>query len=81
MAELEAIERRQASLERSVKHCNRGGELFTTLENGLKRGVSCDAVRSTVAKLDGRREELRAYLDGGLREECRKAGCRPGWIR
>ena len=37
--------------------------------------------KDRLAELDREEAELRAYLDGGLEEECRQAGCQPGWIR
>jgi hypothetical protein len=38
-------------------------------------------VRRDYASLEKQQEETRAYLDEGLEEECRRAGCLPGWIR
>jgi len=79
--ELQAIEQRIARVSRFVKHCNRGGSVYRTHENGLRSGVSCDWLRDEVPELEQRRDELQAYLDHGLREECRRAGCLPGWLR
>jgi hypothetical protein len=64
-----------------VKICNRGGYLYRTQDNGLKKKVSCDGLRADVAELERQRTTLRAYLDHGLRDECRTAGCLPGWLR
>jgi hypothetical protein len=64
-----------------VKTCNRGGSVFRTQENGLRTGVSCDRLRDEVPKLEKQRSVLEAYLDHGLRDECRRSGCLPGWLR
>jgi hypothetical protein len=79
--ELSVVTSRHDALAQYVSHCNRGGELFRTLDNGLKEGVSCKGLRAEVTALAARRDELQEYLDRGLREACRKAGCLPGWIR
>jgi hypothetical protein len=80
--ELEQLEQRRAELERFVSHCNRGGEIFAReAASGLKHGVSCDAVRGEHAAAQTRIAELRVYLESGIHEECRRAGCLPGWLR
>lgn len=79
--QLEAVEQRRERLREAVGWCNRGGELWKKDEAGIKHGVSCDAVRREFEAIEPRIAELRAYLDGGLEEECRRAGCLPGWIR
>jgi len=43
--------------------------------------VPCDDIRREHAATADEAEALRAYLDTGLRRECRQAGCLPGWIR
>jgi hypothetical protein len=64
-----------------VTHCNRGGELLRTDDAGLEQQVSCETVRAQYEKVRERQEKLRDYLDRGLVEECRRAGCQPGWLR
>ena len=64
-----------------VGWCNRGSDLYIRDEAGMKRGFSCKRVRSEHERLVKRQTELEAYLEDGLAEECRKAGCLPGWIR
>jgi hypothetical protein len=81
-AELAHAAQQLDRVSRAVALCNRGGSLWTEDEDtGLRRDISCDQVRSDAERLDARARELRAYLAGGLEEECRRAGCLPGWIR
>jgi len=79
--EIRQLAERREDLRRYVAHCNRGGDVLTRDAAGIKRTVSCDALRESFAELDVREAELRAYLDEGLADECRRAGCLPGWIR
>ena len=68
-------------LRRHVINCNRGGSAYITKESGLKVSVSCRSLGDKFAALESRHAELTAYLDGGLRQECHRAGCLPGWVR
>lgn len=61
--------------------CNRGGYLFMTQDNGLKKKVSCNSLRANFAELESRRAELHEYHERGLQDECRRTGCLPGWLR
>ncbi|MCG8589013.1 MAG: DUF4124 domain-containing protein [Proteobacteria bacterium] len=38
-------------------------------------------LRSEILRLESRRDYLRNYLENELPEECRRAGCLPGWVR
>ena len=80
-AELKSLLARKQYLNRYVSHCNRGGEIFAKDDAGLKYGVPCDQILGEFEGIDERIATVRAYLDEGLREECRRAGCLPGWIR
>jgi hypothetical protein len=80
-ADLSAVTARIDKISPFVKTCNRGGSVFRTLENGLRTGVSCSWLRDEVPKLERQRNTLAEYLDHGLRDECRKSGCLPGWLR
>lgn len=42
---------------------------------------NCGAARAQVETEKIRLEEAKTYAEEGLKEECRKAGCLPGWIR
>jgi hypothetical protein len=78
---IEALAGRRAQLDRYVTWCHRGGTVSTRDDAGIKRKVSCDAIEQEYAALDTREAELRHYLESELPEECRRAGCLPGWIR
>lgn len=78
----EELTREVASLRRSVGWCNQGRKLLVRDEaTGLNRQLSCDAVRAREQARSAELERVRAYLDGGIQEECRRAGCLPGWLR
>jgi len=79
--ELEQILARREQMREIVSHCNRGGQALTLDDAGIKRRVSCSVVREEFHSLDTREASLRGYLADGLQEECRRAGCLPGWIR
>ncbi len=79
--ELRDLDRQREHLLEYVTWCNRGGELITRDAAGLNRKVSCGSVRGELDAVETRRAEVQAYLDEGLEEECRLAGCLPGWIR
>ncbi len=72
---------RHEKLRSFVTHCNRGGEVIRRESTGIKHTISCSRVRSEFTGLEKQREEIRAYLDEGLDDECRRAGCLPGWVR
>jgi hypothetical protein len=64
-----------------VGWCNRGHEVWATDRDGLRRGVDCNEVKRDEQKLRTLTEGIENYLAEGLEEECRRAGCLPGWIR
>jgi Domain of unknown function (DUF4124) len=80
-AELGEIERSYEELEEIITWCNRGGDLIVEDRVGLREDYSCDEAREAYETATGRRKELKRYLAGGLEDECRRAGCLPGWIR
>ena len=81
-SELKNAEAREEYLRQFVTYCNRGGEVVTkNRESGLKSKVKCNDVRSEFESVQKKRTALQAYLNDGLRKECRKAGCLPGWLR
>lgn len=79
--DLRAVTARIEKILLFVKTCKRGGSVFRMLENGLRKSVSCHRLRNEVPQLEQQRSALADYLDHGLREECRKSGCLPGWLR
>ncbi len=80
-AALRETEARLASVREVAGWCNRGREVWSENQDGLRRGVDCDEVDALDETLRGEQKRLDAYLDEGLEEECRRAGCLPGWIR
>jgi hypothetical protein len=81
-AEFQALQHRAERLERSVTGCNRGMDIFAReRDTGLKVRLSCDDIRQAYVDTRAKARELREYLEKGLRQECRRAGCLPGWIR
>jgi hypothetical protein len=79
--ELRGLERGEDELQEIVSWCNRGGELVVEDEVGLRDRYDCTDAREAYERASARLKELRAYLRGGLEDECRRAGCLPGWIR
>jgi uncharacterized protein DUF4124 len=80
-AELREIERSYDELEEIVTWCNRGGDLVVEDPTGVREDYSCDEARASYEGASSRRKELKSYLAGGLEDECRRAGCLPGWVR
>ena len=80
-AELQGIEGRLEYMRQAVGWCNRGRALYAEDEMGIRRSYDCQDVHNEHEQLKARMTGLRLYLDEGLEEECRRAGCLPGWIR
>ena len=47
----------------------------------MREDYSCDEAHESYERATERRKELKRYLAGGLEDECRRAGCLPGWVR
>ena len=69
------------ALRRAVGWCHRGDGVYRTDELGMRHEVDCAELEDRVERLDEEVARLRHYLDEGLEEQCRRAGCLPGWIR
>ena len=80
-AELRDLGHRIEYVRQAVKWCNRGHSLYAQDEAGLRHEYDCDEVDNEFEQLEARQTGLRLYLAEGLEEECRRAGCLPGWIR
>jgi len=78
---LDQTEARLAAVRQVAGWCNRGREVFAEDQDGLRHGVSCEEVDATELALRREQKRLAAYLGQGLEEECRRAGCLPGWLR
>ncbi len=62
-------------------NCNRGAETWYTDDAGIKHTIPCSELAAEHERARAEHARLRAYLEEGLEEECRRAGCLPGWIR
>ena len=80
-AALGATEARLATVREMAGWCNRGHEVWSEDKDGLRQGVDCNEVDALDKTLRREQKELELYLAEGLEEECRRAGCLPGWIR
>jgi hypothetical protein len=79
--ERDALRPEVERLSKLVTWCNRGGTVASTDRSGIRRQVSCEQVRSLWRQQEARLEHVQAYLQEGIHEECRRAGCLPGWLR
>ena len=61
--------------------CNRGAGVWAEDQDGLRHGVDCKDVDAQEAAVRKEKKRLEAYLEEGLEDECRRAGCLPGWLR
>ena len=61
--------------------CNRGGRVVTYDDAGIRRAVRCSDVKKELKALEQQEASIHHYLKHELAEECRRAGCLPGWIR
>ncbi len=79
--ELRALQKRHTQLSKYVTACNRGTEIISRDEAGIKYRVSCKQIRTEYEETAALQEQIRKNLETGLERECRQAGCLPGWIR
>jgi hypothetical protein len=81
-AQLREVEARREHLAKAVRWCNDGNLLWVEDDRtGIRKDVPCSEVDAMKVMLDEEHERLQRYLDEGLEEECRRAGCLPGWLR
>jgi hypothetical protein len=80
-AELKQTEARLATLHEAAGWCNRGLEVYAEDRDGLRNGVDCKDIDANERALRKEQKRLEDYLAEGLEEECRRAGCLPGWLR
>jgi hypothetical protein len=79
--ELGQARARLEALHELAGWCNRGHEVWATDADGLRHGVDCEQLAARQQALRREEKRLELYLAEGLEEECRRAGCLPGWIR
>lgn len=77
---LEKTRERRDYYENFLTWCNRGGMVMTRNDAGIKQRVKCSKLREDHASLELEEQRLEEELTG-LPEACRRAGCKPGWIR
>jgi hypothetical protein len=75
------IRARHDWLKGYVSYCNRGAYITTRDDAGIQRVVNCSELKREFHDLERQEADAREYLATGLPEECRKAGCLPGWLR
>ncbi len=80
-ARIDQIQQRREKMKPYVTHCNRGGYVTVRDDAGIQDVVNCSKLRHEFAQLDALEEDATRYLNDVLPEECRKAGCLPGWLR
>ena len=80
-AELKQTEAQLANLHQAAGWCNRGGEVYAEDQDGLRNGIDCNEIDQQERTLRREQKRLEDYLAEGLEEECRRAGCLPGWLR
>jgi hypothetical protein len=68
-------------LEKYVSYCNRGAYVTTRDDAGIKQVVNCSELKREHSELEQQEAQAREYLETGLADDCRKAGCLPGWVR
>lgn len=79
---LRVLEAARERVLAAVRWCNKGHSVTTeNPRTGIRQQVSCDEIDAERHKLERELDETRSYLETGLEEECRRAGCMPGWIR
>jgi uncharacterized protein DUF4124 len=81
LAQIAQIQQRRQYLEKYVNHCKWRDYVATRDDAGVEKVVNCSEMRREFAALDEEEAAARDYLNEGLPEECRKAGCLPGWVR
>ncbi len=80
--QLEVVEAQLAHIAKAVRWCNDGNLLWVEDDRtGIREDVPCSAIDARKEQLDEEKQRAREYLAEGLEEECRRAGCLPGWLR
>ena len=76
------IHAQREAMDRFVSLCNRPGRYVTTRDDaGIQQVVSCSELKRQFDALSTQEATARDYLANGMPDECRRAGCLPGWLR
>jgi hypothetical protein len=79
---LEQVSSRRDAIDDFANNCYRAGyKVVTRNEAGIKERVNCSVLKRQLQELETEEAAAREYLANGLAEECRRAGCLPGWVR
>jgi Domain of unknown function (DUF4124) len=78
---VEELHERREWIRRYVSYCNRGAWVTTRDDAGIQQVVNCTELHRELASLETQEAAVREYLATGLADECRRAGCLPGWVR
>ena len=79
---LDKLSRDVRELDQMVKGCARSVIwLNKDAKSGLRTPIKCSEIATRSKQTHRQQDELEEYLARGLAEECRRAGCLPGWIR
>lgn len=65
--------------ERDYRSCRRRESLGSSSQTRIPGETSCD--EAPVAAAQHEWERAQAYAEDGIEDECRRAGCLPGWLR
>ena len=78
---LDQVHERREWIRKYVSSCNRGAWVTTRDDAGIQQVVNCTDLHRELTALDTQETDAREYLATGLADECRRAGCLPGWLR
>jgi hypothetical protein len=76
-----SIQAQREYIEKYVSYCNRGAYVTMRDDAGIKQVVNCSQLKQQHSDLEQQEAAAREYLETGLADDCRKAGCLPGWVR
>jgi Domain of unknown function (DUF4124) len=79
---LHDVEAQLAHIQKAVRWCNDGNLLWVEDDRtGIRKDIPCSEIDATKEMLEEEQQRVERYLAEGLEEECRRAGCLPGWLR
>jgi hypothetical protein len=79
---VEEIRAQRESFGRFTGHCHRPDNYVVTRDDaGIEKVVNCSDLLREFHELETQEAAARDYLATGLSEDCRRAGCLPGWLR
>ncbi|HKA16651.1 MAG TPA: DUF4124 domain-containing protein [Myxococcota bacterium] len=80
--QLAQIRAQRERFDISAGHCKRPGAYVVTRDDaGIQKVANCSELLREFHALEAKEAAARDYLASGLSDECRRAGCLPGWVR